>query len=283
MNLEMEKHNEASILVSEFLNEEQKSLLTKRTDELIDELQKSNVQMLIFMDRSARPLSWMFRDQWKKRFPDTQSPMIKFVNIGREKGDVVGWGNASYITEYDDDGEELSESSAKQKYWSKLDSEEYLNKISKDVKKTIKSGAKIMLIDDHSESGYSGDLAREFFKYHFPQLTSGSWLAGSSNNFLWHQFFKSEDEGIFPGGEEWRGIKLPWSTDKSLTLISEDDPENVANVMGKPEIDQEKRRRGLEMRKEIKKIFTEESNVIDFRSTDPEIPLADDQDVIALS
>ena len=40
------------------------------------------VDTLVFLDRSARPLSWLFRAMWKREYPEENVPDVKFVNIG---------------------------------------------------------------------------------------------------------------------------------------------------------------------------------------------------------
>ena len=40
------------------------------------------VDTLVFLDRSARPLSWLFRAMWKREYPSEPVPDVKFVNIG---------------------------------------------------------------------------------------------------------------------------------------------------------------------------------------------------------
>lgn len=59
-------------------------LILERVNKLIDHVTASHVDTLIFLDKSARPLAWVFRDEWKKR-DNGQLPQIIFSNIGRER------------------------------------------------------------------------------------------------------------------------------------------------------------------------------------------------------
>ena len=53
--------------------------------------------------------------------------------------------------------------------------------------------------------------------------------------------------------EGWRGTHLPWNTDKSYTLLSEE--ENSAKFIAFPERDRALREKGVELKKEINAIF----------------------------
>lgn len=48
--------------------------------ELIQKVKDERFDILIFLDKSARPLSWIFQKSWKLIYPDQKSPEIKFVN-----------------------------------------------------------------------------------------------------------------------------------------------------------------------------------------------------------
>ena len=41
--------------------------------------------MLIYLDKSARPVSWLLNNAWNGLFPDIKKPETKYLNIGREK------------------------------------------------------------------------------------------------------------------------------------------------------------------------------------------------------
>ena len=50
-------------------NEEQTKIIKERTKELIEEIVGVNPQMVVFMDRGARPLAWMLRAACNKYTP----------------------------------------------------------------------------------------------------------------------------------------------------------------------------------------------------------------------
>lgn len=45
----------------------------------------SKPDVLVFLDKSARPASWFFRYVWQELYPSEKRPRIKYANIGREK------------------------------------------------------------------------------------------------------------------------------------------------------------------------------------------------------
>lgn len=83
---------------------EQRRLLGEATEELIDHVVAVETQevaatvprdttkrppptkrVVVFLDKSARPLSTLFREMWKMKRPDERVPQILFMNIGQEK------------------------------------------------------------------------------------------------------------------------------------------------------------------------------------------------------
>jgi len=53
--------------------------------DLIETIKDQDTEVVIFTDKSARPLSWVFRKSWKKLYPKEPPPEIKFLNVGTEK------------------------------------------------------------------------------------------------------------------------------------------------------------------------------------------------------
>lgn len=56
--------------------------MKKRTELLIKRVQEEQIDTLVFLDKSARPLAWLFRELWKQSVPDSPMPQIKFINVG---------------------------------------------------------------------------------------------------------------------------------------------------------------------------------------------------------
>ena len=240
--------------VSELLSEEQKALLITRTDDLIKEILNNDVQMLVFKDKSARPLSWMLLERWKTRFPGKKMPAIKFVNIGGEKMSLANeyLYNPDWYRKYTPKEEQEV---ALRRYFEELDSSDYIKKTAGDIERTK---GKVMLVDDYSFSGFSLFLATKFFQYHYPSLNNGQKLVS-------YTFFHDEDGKIFPPYGDFellkqglKGFNDPWNLDSTLTLLAEDKSDGDAAMTAEPERNPEKRKRGLEMREEIRKIFSGE-------------------------
>lgn len=52
---------------------------------MIKYVKNSDLDALVFLDKSARPAAWFFEAMWKCIYPEEHHPDIKFVNIGQEK------------------------------------------------------------------------------------------------------------------------------------------------------------------------------------------------------
>lgn len=56
-------------------------VVAERTEHLIDLMVADGVDTLFFLDKSARPISWLFRDLWHRKHPDASVPAVYFFDI----------------------------------------------------------------------------------------------------------------------------------------------------------------------------------------------------------
>lgn len=63
-------------------NRETRERLKDRMLRFVKAVHDRHVDSLVFLDRSARPLSWMFQDVWGGVYAHEPKPDIKFANIG---------------------------------------------------------------------------------------------------------------------------------------------------------------------------------------------------------
>lgn len=54
-----------------------------RTCDLLNLVRKDNIDSLVFLDRSARPASWLFEAFWCERFQD-DLPAVFYLNLGKK-------------------------------------------------------------------------------------------------------------------------------------------------------------------------------------------------------
>lgn len=59
--------------------------LAEGTLYLINETIDQKPDTIFFLDKSARPAAYLFRETWKNLLPDTKLPNIRFINIGRDQ------------------------------------------------------------------------------------------------------------------------------------------------------------------------------------------------------
>ena len=233
--------------------------MKERTKELVERIANEDVRLVVFLDRSARPVSWMLRAAWNEFADGNPMPKIKFANIGSEKKDVVG-----YVTPprpYNFNTKKVYEEVARD-YWGKLGgSEEYIEKMKRDVGglfpqkrdaqwRYSSQEGEILIVDDSACSGFTLELAAGFFQNHFPQAYVNT-----------YSFLRREDAALFKNNELgpeklWQGVYLPWNTDKTLTLLEE--REDSKKITATPERDPEKRTRGIQLKRELEGLFQDE-------------------------
>jgi hypothetical protein len=61
-------------------NPEARRGLKERVEEIMDRIESERVDAVVFLDRSARPISWLMKEMWKDR--ESDPPEMKFLNIG---------------------------------------------------------------------------------------------------------------------------------------------------------------------------------------------------------
>lgn len=234
------------------LSETQKEILIQRTKDLIDIIVKNERGVIFFLDRSARPLAWALQAAWPKYAGDRPMPKIKFINIGREKGDLVGWGSGPQDYEFDSRAEFKK---AREIFWSKFDWEKYVSRVRSDIANALSDVDELdafannefidfqaaLIVDDFLVSGFTQGLAQDFLVEHFPGMS-----------FNTHTFFSEEDTKAFHNSA-WNGAYAPWTGEKAYTLMGDDHhPESLTST---PERDLEKRKKGLALKREIVSLF----------------------------
>ncbi len=62
-----------------------RQLLRDRTEAIVEKVYSDGTDAVVFLDKGARPISWLFREVWKKNHGTLNRPQIRFVNVGRRK------------------------------------------------------------------------------------------------------------------------------------------------------------------------------------------------------
>lgn len=230
---------------------EKNERIRQRIEDTIDEIIYHDVKVIFFLDRSARPIYWMIKAAWDAKKIGRPMPKVKFLNIGSEKRKVLGsqdqpqeWNFAS----------ESEHQAAVKEHWAKLNSADYLAKVKKDISPLLTDEGvdvfnkpykgRVMVIDDISISGVTMRMATEFLQHHFPGVKVYD-----------HALLNQHDEDVFPplSGGMWTNFSWNSDADKDYTLMSpQDDP---LEVVAKPELDKNKRKKGLGLKREIEGIF----------------------------
>ncbi|MEI6510692.1 MAG: hypothetical protein WCO25_01465 [Candidatus Uhrbacteria bacterium] len=61
-------------------------LLRDRTEAIVEAAYHNGTHALVFLDKSARPISWLVREVWKKNHGMLNRPQIRFMNVGKPEG-----------------------------------------------------------------------------------------------------------------------------------------------------------------------------------------------------
>ena len=157
--------------------------LKYRIYDLVDKVRQEKIKCLIFLDRSARPLSWAFRAAWNHEKLKMKRPEILFLNFGQEKQQLVDYAGGRESldwllhlkqSEFENELMKLKKSGKKQKLAKRIKEIEEFGEV-KDFP----------LQEDHpfvlkfSEFGKELLLEEEFYRKFFNQEIVNKW----SKNF----------------------------------------------------------------------------------------------------
>ena len=137
--------------VSEIIANQRKEIINRQSQEiqegvvgLLNKTRKDKVSSVFFLDKSARPVAWMYRQVWKGLVgkglipKDEPMPALRFINIGRDQEDNV----------FDPDSTAMIE--AKKKY-------------------KISPSGTIMIVDEFKEHGTTLARAEKIVSQLFPK------------------------------------------------------------------------------------------------------------------
>lgn len=159
MELKKEKplNKKESLVEFKYLKDpHQRFLLGQAVENIVDsvasisEKKKSKRQNIVFLDKSARPLSTYFLNIWKKKFPDKISPNISFLNVGRE------------LKSRDNEAPAIESQKIKDEIKRLKKEYSFLKKASK--------GDRVLIIDDIESSGFTKTTVLKILKKAFPDL-----------------------------------------------------------------------------------------------------------------
>lgn len=212
-------------------NPEQREIIKRRAIEMVEAAK--DCEMVIFLDKTARPLSTLFRDLWPVIYPEKPMPALRFVNIGREKRRAL-----------EDFAERLPhlETDLLKLFNSKGDLEEiYGTENIAELEKVISSqrSGKRLIVDEIEGSGLTAMLAKKILQMIDPNSHYSSFALLESDKDI-KSFTLGEDPPV-----------VPW--DNYYSLVSEPLPRSFVTVPG----DEYFRETGLQARTELKMLAQE--------------------------
>jgi len=128
---------------------EQRKLLFERMESVVENVIDNKIDNIIFLDKSARPLSVLFRNLYKLK-TKLPLPKINYINIGREKKNLHKSGELLRLLDSSDETERI-----RKKYkWLKE-----------------AAGKKALIIDELESSGQTREMALSVMGHIFPQVS----------------------------------------------------------------------------------------------------------------
>ncbi|MCX6714713.1 MAG: hypothetical protein NTX72_02780 [Candidatus Uhrbacteria bacterium] len=172
-------------------NPETRERLKERMFRFVKAVHDRHIDSLVFLDKSARPVSWMFHDLWKGMYGAEMRPDMKCVNIGTssqiQKGvsellQTLYWGSPERGTAQSTDGlvKEFIKASETNETWLTTDQIPRIWQISmldhleiaEELKSIFKNGFKdktVLMVDEMGATGKSQLAALGFFSLAFPE------------------------------------------------------------------------------------------------------------------
>ena len=134
------------------------------TKKLIDQITDFDADYVLYLDKSARPVSWMVNELWHDLAPDKPRPATKYANIDRlDWREIVGSDEVG-VVDVQEAGQEAIQS---------------LRNIFSDPDSPglgLFDGKRVMIVDEVKASGDTLRIAEEFIKAAFPSAeVKGAW------------------------------------------------------------------------------------------------------------
>lgn len=166
-----------------------------RTEDLIGEILQKDIDTVVFLDKSARPLSWMVREFWDIFAPGKPMPEMKFVNI-----DAAQWANmpsdgarpteedmAEVVVTQDEIQKLRTIFTPKEAVWHEGD-ESTLGL----ADHTYLDGRRVLVVDEIKTTGSTLKFASQVMQQAFPEATdiqATSWMTAT---------FIKKGQGLYP-------------------------------------------------------------------------------------
>lgn len=222
---------EASNEYKVITNPEQREIIKRRAIEMVEAA--NGCETVIFLDKTARPLSTLFCDLWSTIYPEKSMPVVRFANIGREKRQVLEDFNQR---------RDLFKHDLLKLFNSKSDLERIYGEGNiAELEAIIASGkaGKRLIVDEIEGSGLTMMIAKKILQTIDPQGGYSSFIFLESDKDI-ESFTLGEDPPI-----------VPWDT--YYALVSEPLPRSFVAVSGEEYF----RETGLQARTELRMLAQE--------------------------
>lgn len=180
---------------------EKRLLLAQRIEQLCDKIHDDQPTVLVFLDRSARPLAYLLREIWINKFGSTPLPQIIFLNIGRNKEEIIRQGLTKRQLEAANFGYNMERLSPAA--YTRALSENELIEVRKRLTTLTRNTAestpdpRVLIIDEHSESGSTINVAKKIIQGVTPRAQISDFMVSQR---------EGAGEKIFETGKVQHGV-----------------------------------------------------------------------------
>lgn len=162
--------DEQQLLDIDYLDDDRlRAFYVMRTDRLIQEAESEEVDTMLYLDKSARPIQWMVREFWPIFAGDKPMPESKFVNI--DASTLLGRSES----EPRPDEQDIYDAKIPEEVIQELRTI-FIDPSNRDV--SMFDGKKVMVVDEVSVSGGTLSLAVKILSEAFPraEFVGRSWM-----------------------------------------------------------------------------------------------------------
>ena len=192
-------------------NPDQRSVIRRRTADLVEQVVDNGIDTVIFLDKTTRPLVTAFIHQWEICHPELPFPQLRFLRIGREKTTAIHqWSQNNFSAQNKPDIEAV----LSRENIPHIFGQENIDFIGN----MLETAESVLLVDDVRHSGKTARIAIATLSSIFPDLIIDTFFMLSS----------SEDRKPFYG--DFGARFLPWDTtpwdEKSISGVEDSLLEN---------------------------------------------------------
>lgn len=154
-------------------DEGQREMLAERVMDLIEKVRTDGIRNIVFLDKSARPLSTLYLDLWRRSYPQYEPTEINFVNIGKETSAAASHNDdLKDIRDPDFPSSKIDPESLSSEMVEKFVGADEIKRVRETYKhlRDAAPGRPVLIVEEYTNTGLSLAWAKKILKTIFPDL-----------------------------------------------------------------------------------------------------------------